>query len=246
MGHGSAFMLSICAALMHSVLAQSAICSTQMFSNPGNVITYGERFGVVSGCMIYALSATFHMKVPITLTEFKTLHQANFELSMIEYFAQSLGSPPTIHDLSSRLRLSSVPVSTTTLIIDFTLHSPHRIYGTIDAQKVNTYLANRSVPVGTFIAIDDSTGIQENEIIFGTATIIGSVVGGVCLIAIIIGIVCCCRNCHKQTNSDDSTKEKKSQKKAKNAKKGRHPVKGKENSDESDSEDEKNLLTDDK
>jgi len=208
MGHGSAFMLLICAALMHCVFAQSSICSTQMLSNPGNVITYGEGFGVVSGCQLYVLDATFHMKTPITLPEFKRMHQANFELAMIQYFGQSHASPPTIHDLRTRLQLSSISVSITTIIIDFALHSPNRMYGTIDAQKVNMYLANLSVPVGAFIAIDDSTGIQENVIILGTAGIISASVGGLCLIAIIVGIVYCCRQCNKSGHSDTSETSK--------------------------------------
>jgi len=198
MAHGSAFMLSVCAALVHSVFAQTSICSTQMFSNPGNVITYGERFGVVSGCQLYVLAATFHVETSIGLTEFKTLHQANFELAMIAYFSQSLASPPTIHDWSIRVQLTSVAVSTPTLIIDFMLHSPNRIHGTINAQQVNTYLANVSVPAGTFVAIDDSIELQEVAVVFGTTAIISASVGGFCLIAIIVGIIWCCCMCNRK------------------------------------------------
>jgi len=204
-------LLCICAAFLHSVFAQSSVCSTQMFSEVGGAITYGERFGVVSGCQLHVLSASFVIPTSIPVAEFKTLHQADFEVAMITYFSQSLPNPPTIHNLTVRVQMSSLATSPKALIVDFMLHSPHRIHGTIDPVQVNLYLAQFSIPSGTFIAVDDAVVLQEIEVVFGTAAIISASVGGVCLIAIIVGICYCCRDCGKnKSHSDKKTRGKKS------------------------------------
>jgi len=228
-------LLCICAAFLHSVFAQSSVCSTQMFSEVGGAITYGERFGVVSGCQLHVLSASFVIPTSIPVAEFKTLHQADFEVAMITYFSQSLPNPPTIHNLTVRVQMSSLATSPKALIVDFMLHSPHRIHGTIDPVQVNLYLAQFSIPSGTFIAVDDAVVLQEIEVVFGTAAIISASVGGVCLIAIIVGICYCCRDCGK--NKSQYRKEKR-QKNSQGDMKQKPNDKNEEIEEESDEEED--------